>query len=134
MSWLRNSLLTWCNMLSKHMQVQTKMMKMLVLAKSRTITGHAYSLELVYLMISHFHCSPSGQKLLTPSRKRSTRCSVNAQIILFLAVICDSWYGQSTFTALAQGRSTLRPSSKIQKSNTCVTFLVFEFSFISLSI
>lgn len=63
-----------------------------------------------YLIMSHFHCSPSGQKLLTPSRYRSALCSVSAHTTLFRAVTWDSGYGQSIFTALAQGRSTLRPA------------------------
>lgn len=65
-----------------------------------------------YLTMSHFHCSPSGQKLLTPSRYRRARCSVSAHTTLFRAVTWDSGNGQSTFTALAQGRSTLRPAGE----------------------
>lgn len=66
-------------------------------------------------MMSHFHCSPSGQKLLTPSRYRSALCSVSAHTTLFRAVTCDSGYGQSTLMALAQGRSTLRPAKETDR-------------------
>lgn len=66
-----------------------------------------------YLTMSHFHCSPSGQKLLTPSRYRRALCSVSAHTTLFRAVTWDSGQGQSTFMALAQGRSTLRPAREI---------------------
>lgn len=69
-----------------------------------------------YLTISHFHCSPSGQKLLTPSRYRRALCSVSAHTTLFRAVIWDSGYGQSTFMARAQGRSTLRPAVRGEES------------------
>lgn len=68
-----------------------------------------------YLTMSHFHCSPSGQKLLTPSRYRRALCSVSAHTTLFRAVTWDSGYGQSTFTALAQGRSTLRPAGETDR-------------------
>lgn len=43
-----------------------------------------------YLTISLFHCSPSGQKLRTPSRYSRARCSLNAHTTLFLDVTCDS--------------------------------------------
>lgn len=68
-----------------------------------------------YLTMSHFHCSPSGQKLLTPSRYRRALCSVSAHTTLFRAVTWDSGYGQSTFMALAQGRSTLRPARETDR-------------------
>lgn len=75
--------------------------------------GHRQCLPLrAYLTMSHFQSSPSGQKLLTPSRYRRARCSVSAHTTLLRAVTWDSGNGQSTFTALAQGRSTLRPAGE----------------------
>lgn len=76
-----------------------------------------------YLTMSLFHCSPSGQKLRTPSRYSSARCSLRAHTTLFLDVTCDSGQGQSTFTARAQGRSTLRPRN--QKMRIALQTLAF---------
>lgn len=88
-----------------------------------------------YLTMSHFHCSPSGQKLLTPSRYRRALCSVSAHTTLFRAVTWDSGYGQSTFMALAQGRSTLRPAGemnrKLQTHTITLSYLTVTFTYFS---
>lgn len=88
-----------------------------------------------YLTMSHFHCSPSGQKLLTPSRYRRALCSVSAHTTLFRAVTWDSGQGQSTFMALAQGRSTLRPAREIgcpQRKTVRASHPIFTVYFFSL--